>query len=102
VERGRHRAGQRLIKMMMRVDQSGQHHVRAGIEGLDRRRARFTSGRHQFDHAAVLHHDAAFGAVRSVRSHAANHFQNSVNISNIPTRAAVSTYGRQVNSPTAR
>ena len=64
VERGRHRAGQGLIEMMMRVDQPGQHHMRAGIEALDRGRARFTPGPDQFDDAAVLHHDAALGPVR--------------------------------------
>jgi hypothetical protein len=64
VEGGRHRAGQRLIEMVMRVDQPGQHHVRAGIEGLDRGRAQFAAGRDQFDDAAILHHDAALGAVR--------------------------------------
>ncbi len=52
------RAGQRLVEMVVRVDQPRQHDVPARVER--RGRAGGTpAGRHQLDDAAVLHDDAA-------------------------------------------
>jgi hypothetical protein len=63
VERRRHRAGQRLIEMMMGVDQARQHDMFAGSEIRDLGRLRHAARRHQLNDTAALHHHAAFGAV---------------------------------------
>ncbi len=68
VERRGNRARQRLIEMMMGVDQARQHHMLAGVEGLHVGRRRRRARRHQFDDAAVLHHDAALGASAKMAS----------------------------------
>ena len=53
VERRRNGAGQRLIEMMMGVDQSRQHHVFAGVEVFTSGVAGLRPAAHQFDDAAV-------------------------------------------------
>ena len=63
VDRLRMRAGQRLIKMMVRVDEAGQYDVAARIEGcVDRRGGRRPSA-HEFDDAPVLDDEAACGVL---------------------------------------
>ena len=63
IERCGNRPRQGLVEMMVGVDQPRQDHVLAGVEyGCSRRRGR-CGRRHQFDDAAVLHHNAAFRAV---------------------------------------
>ena len=64
VQRGRHRARQRLVEMMMGVDQARQHHVLGGVEHPRVRRGRAcrpaaTSSTMR----PSLHDDAALGAV---------------------------------------
>jgi hypothetical protein len=63
IERRRQRPGQRLVEMMMGVDQAGQHDVGAGViyGGVGGRR--FPAARHQLDDFAAADHNAAFGAV---------------------------------------
>ena len=63
IERRRQRPGQRLVEMMMGVDQAGQHDVVARViyGGVGGRR--FPAARHQFDDLAAADHNAAFGAV---------------------------------------
>jgi hypothetical protein len=64
VERRRRGAGQRLVEMMMGVDQSRHDDVAAGLENCSVRRGGGSSGRNQFDNAAVLDDHAPLGAVR--------------------------------------
>ena len=62
VQRRRQRPRQRLVEMMVGVDQPRQHHMVAGLE--ERRRGRRLAALgHQFDDPAVLDDDAAFRAV---------------------------------------
>ena len=63
VERRRHGARERLIEMMMGVDQAGQHHMFGGVEYFHIRRGGCRSRRHQLDDAAVFADDPALGAV---------------------------------------
>lgn len=67
VERGRKGARQRLVEMMMRVDEAGQHDMLARVEhpGDGRRRLRALADR--LGNRAVLDHHAALGAVREDR-----------------------------------
>ena len=67
VERRGHGARERLIKMVMGVDQPGQHHVRGGVECRYIRRCRRAPGRDQLYDAAVHNHDAARRTVRENR-----------------------------------
>ncbi len=61
------RAGQRLVEMMMGVDQPRQHDMAAGVErGVHGRGGRGGAG-DQFDDAAVLDDEAALGACRENR-----------------------------------
>ena len=56
-------ARQRLVEMMMRVDEAGQHDMARGFEcRIDRRRRRLAA-RDKFDDARPLDHNAAFRAL---------------------------------------
>ena len=63
VDRRRVGAGQRLVEMMMRVDEAGQHHMTRRVERSPDRRRRRPAARHQFDDARPLDHHAALGAL---------------------------------------
>ena len=63
VHRGRVGAGQRLVEMVVRVDQPGQHDEAARVVSCDAGRCGFAPGRHQFGDASVPHHDATLRAV---------------------------------------
>src|SRR5450756_1821702 len=62
VERRRQRAGQRLVEMVVGVDQPGQHHMVAGLEER-RRRLGLAAPGYQLDDPAILDDNAALGAV---------------------------------------
>ena len=57
------RAGQRLVEMMMRIDQSRQHHMLRRIKHLINRFGRFLAAAEQFGDAAVAEHNSP-GCVR--------------------------------------
>ena len=63
IERRRQRPGQRLVEMMMGVDQARQHDMGAGVIDGGVGGRRLPAARHQFDDLAAADHDAAFGAV---------------------------------------
>ncbi len=63
VERGRQRTGERLVEMVMGVDEAGQHHVVAGFVSFDSGGLRLPAGRDQLDDLAVLDDHAALGAL---------------------------------------
>src|ERR1700754_560262 len=61
VQRRRQRPGQRLVEVMMGVDQARQHHMVARLEEC-RRCRRLAAFGHQFDDPALLDYDPALGA----------------------------------------
>ena len=67
VERRGQRPRQRLVEMMVRVDQARNDHVGAGVEHRSAWRRGCAARGHQLGDAAVLDHDAAFGVVRENR-----------------------------------
>ncbi len=62
VERGRQRAGERLVEVVMGVDEAGQDDVLAGIVCFGADGLRCAAGGDQLDNGAVLHDHAALGA----------------------------------------
>src|SRR4029077_5951979 len=56
-------ARQSLVKVVVGVDEPGQHDMaRSIVDGVDRRDG-LPAGRHQLDDAGAVDHDAAFGTV---------------------------------------
>ena len=62
LQAGRMRANQRLIEMMVGVDEAGKHDVARGVEGLVDRKRRHSPSTDEFDDARPLDHQAAFRA----------------------------------------
>ncbi len=56
-------AGQRLVEMMMRVDEAGEDDVAARVPTRVNRRLRRGAGGHKLGNAAGLDHETAFGAL---------------------------------------
>ena len=56
-------ARQRLVHMMMGVDEAGQHDMAAGVEDCVNSRSRLATTLDDFDDAAVLDNQAAAGSV---------------------------------------
>ena len=67
VERGRQRAGERLVEMVVGVDKPGQDDVLAGVVRFRARGLWLFAGGDQLDDLAVLDDHATLGAVRQDR-----------------------------------
>jgi hypothetical protein len=63
VEGGGAGSRQRLIEMMVRIDQTRNDDMAAGIEYRHARRGRFRTLRHAFDDTAGIDNDTAFRAI---------------------------------------
>ena len=67
IDRRRMGARQRLVEMMVGVDQPGQDDVARGVEDRIDRRCRLPAARDRFGDAAALDHHAALGRLREDR-----------------------------------
>ena len=63
IECGRRRPGQRLIEMMVCVDQTRQHDMAVSIENRTARRNRLCASRNRFDDPAAVHDDTPRRAI---------------------------------------